>query len=173
MATERAYVAISGLSRSIGSMATAQRPADRQGHTLTCRAAHKPAANAPRKFLYVGGRDQAVHGRRADDLPQVRTRKATLAAPLRRHRRLRAQPGIEYRIRIIEGKDRQSAGRRVFDPLDARPGDRAARGQSADKAWPAPLPRRRGAVINSSTPGRAHASRRRSPGPARRRRPAG
>ncbi len=133
-------------------------PADRQGRHADLSRRAQAGRQRTAQVPLCGGRDQAVHGRRADDLlSRCAPGKATPWCSITAASSASSpQPGIEYRIRIIEEKiDNPPAEKRVFDPLDARPGDRAARGQAPmSRHGRAPLPRRRGCGHRGSgTPG--------------------
>ena len=105
MATERAYVASLAAVRSyrIDGNRLVLRTAN--GATLTYRAAHKPAANALRKFIYVSAETRPCTGVAPMTCLQVRTKESD---PWQLHYGgivgFEPQPGIEYRIRIIEEK---------------------------------------------------------------------
>lgn len=105
MATERAYVdALSAVTRyRIAGDQLVLRTA--RGATLTYRAAHKPAANAPRKLIYVSAETRPCTGVAPMTCLQIRDK------PGERWQLhyggiegFRPQPGIEYRLRIIEEK---------------------------------------------------------------------
>jgi heat shock protein HslJ len=76
-----------------------------RGETLTYRAAHKPAANAPRKFIYVSAETKPCTGVAPMTCLQVREKESD---PWQLHYGgivdFTPQPGIEYRLRIIEEK---------------------------------------------------------------------
>jgi heat shock protein HslJ len=105
MAMERAYVdSLSAVTRySIAGDTLVLRTA--KGKTLTYRAAHKPAADAPRKFIYVSGETRPCTGVAPMTCLQVREAKN---GPWELHyggiADFEPQPGIEYRLRIIEEK---------------------------------------------------------------------
>lgn len=105
MAMERAYVdSLSAVTRySIAGDMLILRTA--KGATLTYRAAHKPAAAAPRKFIYVSAETRACTGVAPMTCLQVREKGSD---PWGLHYGgivdFEPQPGIEYRLRIIEEK---------------------------------------------------------------------
>lgn len=105
MATERAYVdALRAVTRyTISGNRLVLRTA--WGQTLTYRAAHKPGADAPRKFIYVSAETRPCTGVAPMTCLQVREREGDAwqlhygaIAGFEPH------PGIEYRLRIIEEK---------------------------------------------------------------------
>lgn len=75
------------------------------GVTLTYQAAHKPAANAPRKFIYVSAETKPCTGVAPMTCLQVRDKESD---PWTLHysgiEGFTPEPGIEYRLRIIEEK---------------------------------------------------------------------
>lgn len=103
MSAERAYL------RSLAAVRTWRIDGDRlvlrtaRGETLTYRAAHKPAADAPRKFIYVSAETRPCTGVGPMTCLQVRE---TESDPWQLHYGpivdFDPQPGIEYRLRIIE-----------------------------------------------------------------------
>jgi heat shock protein HslJ len=105
MATERAYV------DQLGAVTRYTIKGDRlvlrtaKGATLTYRAAHKPAADAPRKFVYVSAETRPCTGVAPMTCLQVREKESD---PWQLHyfgiAGFEPQPGIEYRLRIIEEK---------------------------------------------------------------------
>ena len=76
-----------------------------RGETLTYQAAHKPAADAPRKFIYVSAETRPCTGVGPMTCLQVREKESD---PWLLHYSgivdFEPQPGIEYRLRIIEEK---------------------------------------------------------------------
>lgn len=105
MATERAYVAtLSAVTRhAINGDRLVLRTA--KGQTLIYRAAHKPAADAPRKFIYVSAETRPCTGVAPMTCLQVREKESD-AWQLHYGgiADFEPQPGIEYRLRIIEEK---------------------------------------------------------------------
>jgi len=105
MATERAYVdGLAAVTRyTISGDRLVLRTA--KGATLTYRAAHKPAADAPRKFIYVSAETRPCTGVAPMTCLQVREKESD---PWQLHYSgiadFEPQPGIEYRLRIIEEK---------------------------------------------------------------------
>lgn len=105
MATERAY--IDGLAAVTRYTITGDRLVLRtaKGATLTYQAAHKPAADAPRKFIYVSAETRPCVGVAPMTCLQVREKASD---PWQLHYSgivdFEPQPGIEYRLRIIEEK---------------------------------------------------------------------
>lgn len=103
MATERAYVdSLLAVTRyKISGDRLVLRTA--KGATLTYRAAHKPAAEAPRKFVYVSAETKPCNGVAPMTCLQVREKESD---PWQLHYGAIAdfdpQPGIEYRLRIVE-----------------------------------------------------------------------
>jgi len=103
MATERAYVdALSAVTRyRLAGDRLVLRTA--KGATLTYRAAHKPAADAPRKFIYVSAETRPCNGVAPMTCLQIRERPGDR---WQLHyggiEGFRPQPGIEYRLRIFE-----------------------------------------------------------------------
>lgn len=105
MATERAYV------DRLGAVTRYTLKGDQlvlrtaKGATLTYRAAHKPAADAPRKFIYVSAETKPCVGVGPMTCLQVREKESD---PWLLHYSgiadFEPQPGIEYRLRIIEEK---------------------------------------------------------------------
>ena len=105
MATERAYVdRLGAVTRyTIRGDQLVLRTA--RGETLTYRAAHKPAADAPRKFIYVSAETRPCTGVAPMTCLQVREKEndawqlyyGTIGD-------FEPQPGIEYRLRIVEEK---------------------------------------------------------------------
>ncbi|MBO9582218.1 MAG: META and DUF4377 domain-containing protein [Sphingobium sp.] len=105
MSHERAYLG------SLAAVRTWRVEGDRlilrtaKGETLTYRAAHKPAADAPRKFIYVSAESKPCTGVGPMTCLQVRERPSD---PWQLHYDrivdFDPQPGIEYRLRIIEEK---------------------------------------------------------------------
>ncbi|APR51524.1 META domain-containing protein [Sphingomonas koreensis] len=105
MATERAYVdRLGAVTRyTIKGDQLVLRTAG--GETLTYQAAHKPAADAPRKFIYVSAETKPCTGVAPMTCLQVREKESD---PWQLHyfgiTGFEPQPGIEYRLRIIEEK---------------------------------------------------------------------
>jgi heat shock protein HslJ len=105
MATERAYVdRLGAVTRyTIKGDQLVLRTA--KGETLTYQAAHKPAADAPRKFIYVSAETRPCTGVAPMTCLQVREKESD---PWQLHYfgivDFDPQPGIEYRLRIIEEK---------------------------------------------------------------------
>lgn len=105
MATERAYVdRLGAVTRyAIRDDQLVLRTA--KGATLTYQAAHKPAADAPRKFIYVSAETKPCTGVAPMTCLQVREKPGD---PWQLHYSgiidFEPQPGIEYRLRIIEEK---------------------------------------------------------------------
>lgn len=105
MATERAYVgrlaAVTGY-KIIGDRLVLRTA---KGETLTYRAVHKPAADAPRKFIYVSAETKPCTGVGPMTCLQVREKETD---PWQLHYGrivdFDPQPGIDYRLRIIEEK---------------------------------------------------------------------
>ena len=105
MSAERAYL------KSLAAVRSWRIVGDRlvlrtaKGETLTYRAAHKPAADAPRKFIYVSAEMRPCTGVAPTTCLQVREKQGD---PWRLHYGrivdFDPQPGIEYRLRIIEEK---------------------------------------------------------------------
>lgn len=105
MSTERAYTeALSTVTRYriVGDQLVLRTA---KGGTLTYRGAHKPAADAPRKFIYVSAETRPCTGVAPMTCLQVRESES---APWTLHYGgivdFEPQPGIEYRLRIIEEK---------------------------------------------------------------------
>lgn len=103
MAMERAYVdALSAVRRYriVGDQLILRTA---KGATLTYRAAHKPAADAPRKFIHVSAETKPCTGVAPMTCLQVREKESD---PWQLHYGgivdFEPQPGIEYRLRIIE-----------------------------------------------------------------------
>ena len=75
------------------------------GETLTYQAAHRPAAGAPRKFIYVSAETKPCTGVAPMTCLQVREKESD---PWQLHYDgivdFVPEPGIEYRLRIIEEK---------------------------------------------------------------------
>lgn len=105
MATERAYVdSLSAVTRyKISGDRLVLRTA--KGATLTYRAAYKPAAGAPRKFIYVSAETRPCTGVAPMTCLQVREKESD-AWQLHYGAigDFDPQPGIEYRLRIVEEK---------------------------------------------------------------------
>ncbi len=105
MTMERAYVdSLSAVTRyGISGDTLVLRTA--KGVKLTYRAAHKPAADAPRKFIYVSAETKPCTGVAPMTCLQVRGKESD---PWTLHyggiTDFEPQPGIEYRLRIIEEK---------------------------------------------------------------------
>lgn len=105
MATERAYVdRLGAVTRyTIKGDQLVLRTA--KGETLTYQAAHKPATDAPRKFIYVSAETKPCTGVAPMTCLQVREKESD---PWQLHyfgiTGFEPQPGIEYRLRIIEEK---------------------------------------------------------------------
>jgi len=103
MSMERAYVdALGAVTRyKISGDRLVLRTA--KGATLTYRAAHKPAADAPRKFIYVSAETKPCMGVAPMTCLQVREKEGD-AWQLHYSGIVdfTPQPGIEYRLRIIE-----------------------------------------------------------------------
>ena len=105
MATERAYVdRLGAVTRyTIKGDQLVLRTA--RGETLTYQAAHKPAANALRKFIHVSAQTRPCTGVAPMTCLQVREKESD---PWQLHYfgivDFEPQPGIEYRLRIIEEK---------------------------------------------------------------------
>jgi heat shock protein HslJ len=105
MATESAYVdRLGAVTRyKISGDQLVLRTA--RGETLTYQAAHKPAADAPRKFVYVSAETKPCTGVAPMTCLQVREKESD---PWQLHyfgiADFEPQPGIEYRLRIIEEK---------------------------------------------------------------------
>jgi len=105
MATERAYV------ESLAAVTRYRISGDRlvlstaKGARLTYRAAHKPAADAPRKFIYVSAETRPCTGVAPMTCLQIREKEGD-AWQLHYGGIVDfdPQPGIEYRLRIIEEK---------------------------------------------------------------------
>jgi len=103
MSAERAYLT------SLAAVRTWRIADDRlilgtaKGETLTYRAVHKPAADAPRKFIYVSAEIRPCMGIGPMTCLQVREKEGD---PWQLHYGkivdFEPQPGIEYRLRIIE-----------------------------------------------------------------------
>lgn len=76
-----------------------------KGETLAYRAAHKPAADAPRKFVHVSAETKPCNCVGRSTCLQVREKESD---PWQLHHGdivgFDPQPGIEYRLRIIEEK---------------------------------------------------------------------
>lgn len=105
MSAERGYLKSLAAVRSwrIDGDRLALRTA--RGETLTYRAAHKPAADAPRKFIYVSAETKPCTGVARMRCLQVREKEN---APWQLHYGrivdFDPQPRIEYRLRIVEEK---------------------------------------------------------------------
>ncbi|MBO9380332.1 META domain-containing protein [Sphingomonas histidinilytica] len=105
MTFERRYVASLGAVRSwrIDGDRLVLRTA--KGERLTYQAAHKPAADAPRRFIYVSAETRPCHGVAPMTCLQIREKPGD---PWQLHYGgivdFDPQPGIEYRLRIIEEK---------------------------------------------------------------------
>lgn len=105
MATERAYVdALSAVTRyRLAGDQLVLRTA--KGATLTYRAAHKPAADAPRKLVYVSAETRPCSGVGRMTCLQIREKPGDR---WQLHyggiEGFTPHPGIEYRLRIIEEK---------------------------------------------------------------------
>ncbi|ARR54924.1 MULTISPECIES: META and DUF4377 domain-containing protein [Sphingomonadales] len=105
MTFERRYVASLGAVRSwrIDGDRLVLRTA--KGERLTYQAAHKPAADAPRRFIYVSAETKPCHGVAPMTCLQIREKPGD---PWQLHYGgivdFDPQPGIEYRLRIIEEK---------------------------------------------------------------------
>lgn len=105
MATERAYVErLAAVTRyTISGDRLVLRTAG--GATLTYRAVHKPAADAPRRFIHVAAETRPCTGVAPMTCLQVRDKESD---PWQLHyggiAGFEPQPGIEYRLRIIEEK---------------------------------------------------------------------
>ncbi len=105
MTHERTYLA------SLAAVRTWRIDRDRlilrtgKGEVLTYRAAHKPAADAPRKFIYVSAETKPCVGVAPMTCLQIREKESD---PWQLHYDrivdFDPQPGIEYRLRIIEEK---------------------------------------------------------------------
>lgn len=105
MSTERAYV--DGLAAVRTYRIDGNRLVLRtaRGATLTYRAAHKPAAGAPHKFIYVAAETKPCMGVAPMTCLQVREKESD---PWQLQYSgiigFEPHPGIEYRLRIIEEK---------------------------------------------------------------------
>ena len=105
MSFERAYTASLSAIRSwtLSGDRLVLRAA--RGETLTYQAAHKPAADAPRKLIYVAAETRPCSGVAPMTCLQVREKESD---PWQLHYGgivdFVPQPGIEYRLRIIEEK---------------------------------------------------------------------
>lgn len=105
MSHERAY------TQSLAAVRSWRIQGDRlilrtaRGETLTYRAAHKPAADAPRKFIYVSAETRPCTGVGPMTCLQVREKSSDL---WQLHyggiADFSPEPGIEYRLRIVEEK---------------------------------------------------------------------
>lgn len=105
MTVERAYL------KSLAAVRTWRIEGDRlllrstRGGTMTYRAAHKPATDAPRKFIYVSAETKPCTGVAPMTCLQVREKESD---PWQLHYGgivdFDPQPGIAYRLRIIEEK---------------------------------------------------------------------
>lgn len=105
MTVERAYL------KSLAAVRTWRIEGDHlllrtaKGETMTYRAAHKPAADAPRKFIYVSAETKPCTGVAPMTCLQVREKESD---PWQLHYGgivdFDPQPGIAYRLRIIEEK---------------------------------------------------------------------
>lgn len=105
MATERAYVGRLGAVTRYTIKGDQLILRTAKGETLTYQAAHKPAADAPRKFIYVSAETRPCTGVAPMTCLQVREKESD---PWQLHyfgiTDFEPQPGIEYRLRIIEEK---------------------------------------------------------------------
>jgi len=105
MATERAYVGRLGAVTRYTIKGDQLILRTAKGETLTYQAAHKPAADAPRKFIYVSAETKPCTGVAPMTCLQVREKESD---PWQLHyfgiTDFEPQPGIEYRLRIIEEK---------------------------------------------------------------------
>lgn len=105
MAAERAYV--DGLAAVTRYTISGDRLVLRttKGAALTYRGTHKPAADAPRKFIYVSAETRPCMGVAPMTCLQVREKESD-AWQLHYSgiADFDPQPGIEYRLRIIEEK---------------------------------------------------------------------
>ncbi|WP_034159271.1 META and DUF4377 domain-containing protein [Sphingomonas sp. ERG5] len=105
MAVERAYTGrLSSVTRyTLAGDRLVLRTA--KGETLMYQAAHKPAANAPRKFIYVSAETRPCTGVGPMTCLQIREKESD---PWELFYGgivdFQPEPGIEYRLRIIEEK---------------------------------------------------------------------
>ncbi|MGH6781272.1 MAG: DUF4377 domain-containing protein [Sphingomonadaceae bacterium] len=105
MQMERAYVqalgAVTGYRIDAGQLVLTAA----DGVTLAYQAAHKPAADAPRKFIYVSAETKPCTGVAPMTCLQIREKESD---PWTLHyygiEGFTPEPGIEYRLRIIEEK---------------------------------------------------------------------
>lgn len=105
MATERAYVDRLAAVRDYKIVGDQLILRAAKGATLTYRAAHKPATDAPRKFIYVSAETKPCTGVAPMTCLQVREQPNE---PWQLHYGqivdFTPEPGIEYRLRIVEEK---------------------------------------------------------------------
>nr|WP_047165936.1 META and DUF4377 domain-containing protein [Sphingomonas sp. Y57] len=105
MTFERRYVASLSAVRSWRIEGDRLVLSTAKGERLTYRAVHKPAANAPRRLIYVSAETRPCHGVAPMTCLQIREKPGE---PWQLHYDgivdFEPQPGIEYRLRIIEEK---------------------------------------------------------------------